>query len=75
MDLAVGFVFGSFSFWTRGIWDNPSSDGLCLAHGTCSAEVCLGLTPCLGLDFNNHLLGGNLFWGYKFYFRFLVAEV
>jgi hypothetical protein len=53
MDLAVGFAFGAFSFWTRGIWDNPSSDGPCLARGTCNTDVCLGLTPYLSLNLNN----------------------
>jgi hypothetical protein len=63
MSLAVGFAFGTFSFWIRGIWDNPSSDGLCLARGTCNTEVYLGLAPYIGLDLNNRLLGGNLFGG------------
>jgi hypothetical protein len=31
--------------------------------------------PCLGLGLSNRLLGGNLFWGYMFCFRFLGAGV
>jgi hypothetical protein len=75
MDLGVAFAFVSFSFWTRGIWDNPLSNGLCLARGTCSTDVCLDLTPCLSLNLSNCLLGSNPFWGYMFYFYFLALEV
>jgi hypothetical protein len=39
MDLAVGFVIGSFSFWTLGRWDNPLFSGLSLSHGTCNTKV------------------------------------
>jgi hypothetical protein len=75
MDLGVGIVFGSFYFWTQGIWDNPSSNGLCLAHGTCNTELYLDVAPCLGLNLNNLFLGDNLFWGYMFCFHFVRAEV
>jgi hypothetical protein len=75
MGLAVGFAFELFSFWTLGRWDSPLYDGLYLSRKTCNTKVCLGLTPSLGLDLNNHLLGGTLFWECRFYFRFLAAEV
>jgi hypothetical protein len=74
MDLVVLFAFGTFSFWTLRRWDNPSFDGLYLSYETCNTEVYLGLGPCLGLDLNNHLLGGNLFWGCTFCFHFLATE-
>jgi hypothetical protein len=67
--LAAGFSFESFSFWTLGKWDTLSYDGMCLSHEPCSIKV------CLGFDFNNRLLGCNLFWVYKFCFCFLAAEV
>jgi hypothetical protein len=77
MDLAIHFASVSFSFWTLGRWDNPLSDGLYLSRETCNTEVYLGLglAPCLSLDLNNRLLGGNLFWEYRFYFRFLAMEL
>jgi hypothetical protein len=75
MDLAVGFTFESFYFWTLGRWDNPSSDGMYLSQETCNTEVYLGLIPCFDLDLNNCLLDGNLLWGCTFCFCFLAAEV
>jgi hypothetical protein len=75
MDLAIGFAFGSFLFWTLGRWDNPLSDGLYLSCEIRNTEICLGLSPYLGLDLNNRLLGGNLFCGGTLCFCFLAVEV
>jgi hypothetical protein len=75
MGLTVGFAFGLFSFWILGRWDSPLYDSLYLSLETCNSKVYLGLTPGLGLDLNNHLLGGTLFWECRFRFRFLAAEV
>jgi hypothetical protein len=66
-------VFGCWLTPRR--WDDPSSDGLYLYCGTCNTKVYLGPTLCLDLDLNNRLLGGNLFWGCTFCFRFLAMEV
>jgi hypothetical protein len=73
--LVLLLLLGHFIFWTLGKWDDPLSDGLYLSCETCNTEVYLSLAPCLDLDLNNHFLGGNLFWGCMFYFRFLAAEV
>jgi hypothetical protein len=75
-DLVVGCAFESFSSWIIGRWDNPLFVGLCLSHGACNREVCLGFGPCHGLGLNSRLwCGDSLSWSHMLYSRFLAVEV